>query len=161
MDITQLCFPKDDSFCLTESTGTYINTFFFISGEREVHHRKDIKWLKYLVLLPQSMIKHKIDLLILLTLVLDINYNSDDNCNFYLLSTYSVPGTVLVLKHKIFHWVFSVFLLRKIETQILSDFSEVFFFFFCILYIQNAQIWIPCLFDFKIHMNLHLLPLKH
>ena len=48
------------------------------------------------------MIKRKIDLLILLTLVLDVNYNNDDNCNFYLLSTYSVPGTVLVPKHKIF-----------------------------------------------------------
>ena len=35
MDITQLCFPKDDSFCLTESTGTYINTFFLFQEKEK------------------------------------------------------------------------------------------------------------------------------
>lgn len=74
IDIVGLCFLRDNSFHLTESTGPYINPFF-ISGGREVHHRKDMKWLKYPFLLPQSMIKHKIDLIILLTFVLDMKYN--------------------------------------------------------------------------------------
>lgn len=116
IDMVGLCFLRDNSFHLTESTGTYINPFF-ISGGREVHHRKDMKWLKYPFLLPQSMIKHKIDLIILLTFVLDMNYNNDDNHNFYLLSTYSVPGTVLVPWQKLVHWIVSVFLLRKLRLR--------------------------------------------
>lgn len=117
IDFVERCFLRNGGFHLAESTGAYIN-FLFIWGGRETHDRRDMKWLKCPLLLPQSMIKHKINLIILFYKYLCLTWI------IMMTVVTSCWAFILALWHKLLHLIFSVILLKKIETQIWNNFSK-------------------------------------